>query len=265
MESSSPQAAPTEAKEPIWFRSHPWVIDAELYLRTLWLGLARPTVLVDRWLAGDPELVNPITFVVSTAAVVGFVLRAFGQLHPAGKSDAAAPSLWATAWAAIGPYVFYVAVALVMHALLRLLGGQRRLSSTLALTLLVGAATIGVVQVVGGMLMELAMWARGVTSVDISDPNATWREGLLYVALVFPLFGSVVWFWTSLGRALARLHGLGWRRTSAAVIAVALASCLAAEYVTLPLPQIVVGVHYDRSAAQHWTVNFGARLSVTPI
>src|SRR5580698_6115041 len=99
-------------------------IDAALdetrgYLSTAW-GFARhPGVFSAEWAAGERRAMNPLGFFASSLAVIG-VLGQLDRFWPApGESK---PSFLRDVLEALGPYVHAVALALLIHLLLRARG-----------------------------------------------------------------------------------------------------------------------------------------------
>jgi hypothetical protein len=198
-----------QAVGPTWIREAFVATREEIarFVATLVGFMRRPGRFCDDWFAGRQRALNPLAFVGTALAVSGFV----GLFVPNPQGNGGVLAGLATA---ILPYVYYAAVGIISHPLLRLFGSTRRLSASIGVALFAGGGP-GLVATV---------------STQVTFSLRTWRFGyspqlLLHLRLLPTLvFGVLVFapllsFFVMLMLAMAGLHALPrWRAVAAVAL-----------------------------------------------
>src|SRR5262245_56682824 len=119
--------------EPDWIRAHPLIRQALEFLRTAVDFTVRPGPFTREWLAGTREATNPLSMVALSLTAVASLRAGLGV---SAETAGAASGWWKTLALSALPYLHYVVVGALLHALA---GGFRadrpRLRTTVALML----------------------------------------------------------------------------------------------------------------------------------
>jgi hypothetical protein len=175
------------------------------FAHTAWGATRRPRRFAAAWAVGRELALNPLGFV---ATAIGISTAASALLPAAGPL-----SLWERVAQAILPYVYYVAVGVVCHPLLRIGGSQRRLRASLAVALFASGGP--------GLLASLAALACIALRLTLFGPFKTLLVGIpSWAAITFALllYPSYLYFLSALVLGLAGLHGVGLLRATFAVL-----------------------------------------------
>jgi hypothetical protein len=225
-------AEPRAAGEPRWIEHAVAQAHAEvlLYLRTFAGVALRPMRFSRAWASGELEAAGPLAFMASSAAIAGVATQLVQPLLGIQSNE----TLLRQVGLALAPYLFYSAVGLLCHALLRPIGARRRWSTSLALALYAGGAMPMVAQLLS--LAAVAGYAH-FGKVTVSGEAASVNSITLVAFLLVPL----VWFFASLARALAGAHEVKGRRAAAVVLVPALLTTFAPGVIPIP----VMHAHFD--------------------
>lgn len=149
-------AAPSD---PDWLSTHRLVQDAKLYLDTVLAFSFRPRRFAREWAEGKREAMNPLTMVALASGALATIRAATGASVAQGQ---AARSFWMTLAFTALPYLHYVLMGAVIHALIGgFRAGRPRLRSTVAMMLYAGSGpytVISAVVAVAGGAFKLAGW-----------------------------------------------------------------------------------------------------------
>jgi hypothetical protein len=141
---------------PAWFRdglASSWR-EVKSYFATVWAFVRRPAAFIDLWWQGRQAAMNPIAMLATGAAIVAATRQLAGAVvgiaHPESLADAAL--------SALGPYLHYVVLGLVMHVLL-LPFARRKVTSmdSVAAVLFAGAGPAALAEGLGWLVM-CAIW-----------------------------------------------------------------------------------------------------------
>jgi hypothetical protein len=206
-DASSSPASP--AAGPPWVREAFAVAREEVvrFVATLAGFLRAPGRFCADWFAGEERALNPLGFIATALAISG----AFGALTPSSGEREGAGALGALAQAGM-PYLYYAAVGILSHPLLRLFGSRRPLGATLGVALFAGGGP-GLLATLGAYLCySLRTWIFGA-SPQLLRHLPFWPALALTLLLAVPLLA----FFVMLMLAMAGLHDLPRRRAVAAV------------------------------------------------
>jgi len=176
------------------------------FARTAFATFRRPRRFAADWAAGRETALNPLAFI---ATAIG-VSTAASALLPTGGPLGIGARLLQTAL----PYVYYLAVGLVCHPLLRLGGSRRRLRASLAVALFAsgGPGLLASLAALVCMTLRLKLFGASQTLlVGIPSPAA--------IAFALLLFPPYFYFLVALVLGLVGLHGVGMLRAALAVLA----------------------------------------------
>jgi hypothetical protein len=179
---------------------------------------ARPAQFGATWARGERRALNPLAFMATAAALVTVTVTLASRLAPLGRPSS---SLWGEALDSLGPYVYYVALGLVCHPVLRLWGSRHALAGSVAISLYAGGGP-GTL----ATLVDLGLYLfiqRHFGKVSFSGP-----ELLSPAVLSVGLFAMVVRVgsFVAFARALAGLHGLKTRGPLVALLVALVATGL---------------------------------------
>ena len=202
-ESAEPGSEPRWIRDAFAAAEH----EARLYLKTAWTFTARPRRFAREWSSGALFAMNPFAFLATSAAAVGTATQLVSRLL--ARSDEPNP-LWRELVFALTPYLYYAALGLVSHGLLRLTGKARRLTSTVAMALYAG----------GGPATLAALVLQGLTAL-LQPPAGAFLPGVApqYRAVAsVAIFGSFLAFPIAFAAAMSTLHGASKLRTALSVV-----------------------------------------------
>lgn len=215
---------------------------ARLYLRTFVAFSVHPYRFAREWSVGA-EAMNPLTFMATSAALLGLankVFTAWVKDQPSG--------LWHDLTDSVGPYLYYAAIALVCHAGLRMFGGRGLWQGSLAIGLFAGGTLASAVRLFGRSVVFYLRWRQGLLETAGYDTNNA------PLALLF--LSSLLWFFVALALGLAGLHGLRRRLSLALVLVLLLATSFIPSRIDIPVPHL----HFARS---HTGSSLGFSLGVS--
>jgi hypothetical protein len=195
----------------------PWIREAIALGReevTRFIGtmvgfMRRPGRFSADWYAGRQRALNPLGFVASALAISGFV----GLLTPDNGADDKSTLLTELAAASL-PYVYYAAVGIVSHPLLRLFGSQRRLSASIGVALFAGGGPGLIATLSTELAYSLRTWIFGYRP-QMFRGLPLWAAVVVELLVCVPL----VSFFVTLMLAMAGLHALPrWRAVAAVTL-----------------------------------------------
>jgi hypothetical protein len=172
------------------------------------------------WYEGKTKALNPAGFLSTSLAVNAAVVVVIGWIRGTpGDAD----SMWSTLGDATLPYVYYVALGVLCHPVLRLCGSRRPLRATVAIALFSGGGP--------GLLLRFSMYLQIAIHVAlVGDFHGHFAERL--PAWYAPI-SEVVFYGSFMAYALvlaAGLRGLHAARRWQVAIAIAM-SLLTSAYV----------------------------------
>ncbi|MDB4968161.1 MAG: hypothetical protein JWN44_3850 [Myxococcales bacterium] len=205
---SQPPVPPAPPEGPAWIRDTIALAreEAQRFGMTAVGFMRRPGGFSADWLAGRQRALNPLAFVASALAISSGV----GMLLRGGDSAGVLTSISA----ALVPYLYYAAVGILCHPLLRAAGSTRRLSASIAVALFAGGGP-GLVAALSFYLLvavRIALFPDFHESLLAGIP--AWAMGPFFVLA----YGPFVYYLTALALALAGLHAVGRARAAAAVL-----------------------------------------------
>jgi hypothetical protein len=233
---------PEGQSDPHWLREAlaiPFVEKARAMVAALWLFMRAPWVFGDSWNRGTAKIPNPL---VAMAAAVSILTLLGQESRRALDKDPTPHTLLVTLSETLSPYVMYVALGFIAHFVLRMLGSERKLRTSIGLSLLAGAGP-GTLAALGLVVPGVLMVARYGSTANLSS------SAPLPARVAFGIIASAayVYFLFLFDLGLAGAHGLArWKGIAAGKIAViALAfGCGALEHFEW-LPQLTgsIGPH----------------------
>jgi hypothetical protein len=163
----------------------------------------RPARFARQWVHGQREAMNPLGYFATSAAIVA-VYQKVSFAVVGVKSEGA---LGTELLNAVGPYLHYVALGLLCHAMLRLRGSRRSMRGSLGLSLYVGGGPGALVTVLNISMFVFAQLVYGKANFS-GDELMT--PGLLVLA--FLVFSTRLAFLAIFVRALSGFHEVrtGW-------------------------------------------------------
>jgi hypothetical protein len=180
--------------------------------------ITRPARFAAAWARGDRRALNPLAFMATAAALVTVVATVASRLTPLGRPSS---SLWGEALDSLGPYIYYVALGVVCHPLLRLWGSRHPLTGSVAMSLYAGGGP-GTL----ATLVDLGLFL--FIQRHFGKVNFSGRELLSPGVLGVGVFAMVVRMasFVAFARALAGLHGLKTRGPLVALLVALVATGL---------------------------------------
>ncbi len=213
---------------PPWLRNAASAMWRELasYLSTTWALARSPRRFANDWWSGARIAMNPIAMLATGATLVTAARQLAGAALEISRPD----SLMDTVATALGPYLHYVFLGVLCHAVLVAFIPDRqvRLADTIALALYVGAGP--------GSIAEIIGWATICALVPV---------GVTGLMLGIMLGTTFAVFCTVLASAFSGLHQA---RAARVVLAFAIA---------FPVTGVVFG-SFDPpgSYGLHWVLSF---------
>jgi hypothetical protein len=116
-----------------------------LFAKTVWAFTASPAISARGWADGSLRLLNPLGFIATSFGVVGVVMTTLLRLLHMESDATTSLAVDILKW--IGPYIYYVALGMVAHGVLRLWSGGGQLRGTLAIALYAGGGPAMVIDV----------------------------------------------------------------------------------------------------------------------
>jgi hypothetical protein len=195
------------------------------YLATSWALARRPFTFMAEWWSGRRKAMNPLAMLATGAAIVAGAR----QLAAAALGIDTADSVWSAVLSALGPYVHYVAIGLLVHGVLHVLvPSSVRAVDSIAAALYAGAGPAALAEAIGWLIMA-ALAPLGVT--DIALP--------IMLGAAFSVFCVVF------ATALAGMHRPPWWAMMLAFV------------VAFPVTGLVFGVlDPPGNYGLHWVIHF---------
>ena len=217
-DSSSQARAPAER----WL--HEAIARVRLELATFFTTFAafgfQPRSAAVTWQSGDRVFMNPLGFAASAAGAYWAIVSALVVLWPIADSEST-DTLAAQLTSAVGPYVHYGLLGIVMHVVLRLLGSRRSLLGSIGIAFFVGGS-IGTATAL--LLSSLTRWfghVRGTSFLELASGD--WAPTAI-------LFGAALCYLAVcllLARGLMGLHRVTvWKVIIAAAAAMLVTALL---------------------------------------
>ena len=208
--------------------------ELRLYLRTLLLVSLSPKKFAASWVAGSGaagQAMNPLGFLATTVVIHGLAQQLVMRLMYGPDVDDGSP-LWLTCVRQIGPYAYYALLGTLIHAALRLSGPTRRLRSSVAQALYVGAGPASLATLFTlGYFFALRLYVQAPFGEEILPKvHPALRIGALLL-LVLTFFAFVI----PLTKALGAVHQRRGVRLIGSVIAALVLAGLGSGYVRLQL------------------------------
>lgn len=198
----------------------------------------RPARFASAWVRGEAAAMNPLGYFAMSAAVMAVCTKVTSALLGWRRSDGLAIDLLD----AIGPYLHYVALGLLCHALLLAAGSRRTVRGSLALSLYVGGGPLALVTLINLVVVVCAYLAFGKVNFDASEILTPAVLPLVVIAM-----GSRLAVVILFARALAGFHGV---RTGWALVALVVALLVTGLAFGLLNPPGNYGGHFVIGAEQ---------------
>ncbi len=220
--------------------------EARRFAVTAFAFMSRPSRFSADWLAGRQHALNPLGFVATALAISGAV----GIFMPQGDSA----GLLASISAATMPYVYYAAVGILCHPLLRIAGSKRRLSASIAVALFAGGGPGLVIALSMDLLIALRTALFGQFQQSILRGVPHWALAPLALLAYGPFF----YYLATLALALGGLHAVGRLRAVAAVVISLVLTGLALgivhrfDLLTVGVPHFVIYVNHHVPIPDIW-------------
>jgi hypothetical protein len=253
-----PSPTRTGDEDPHWLRDAlalPFVAKIRTIGRAVWFLLRAPRAFGEAWYRGERDIPNPL--VAMTAAVS--ILTVLGQeTRRLVNKDEPPHSLFSSFLETLGPYAVYIAIGIVAHGVLRLLGSRRKLRTTVGVTLLTGAGA--------GTLLALGIALPAIVAVRLLGMPSTLSNGLPNAgqAVLIVLFTLMYfYFLAAFELALAGAHGLPrWKGIVAGTVAVFVVAyaCGAVEHAAPGDTLGALGPHLSLYFDRHGLKRFGFML-----
>jgi hypothetical protein len=130
------QPAPAGDQETRWLKDSLAATARELraFAETAAAATVRPARFARGWVEGRQAALNPLAFMATAAALVTVAATLAARLGPLHGSSTLAGEVLDS----LGPYLHYLALGLICHAILRLAGSRRSLAGSVAMSLYVG-------------------------------------------------------------------------------------------------------------------------------
>ena len=227
---------PPGAQDPDWLSDSLRVAWGELrlYLRTLLLISLRPRQFGASWVAGAgaaERVMNPLGFLATTVVILGLAQQLVIRLMYGPDADEDSP-LWFTCVKQIGPYAYYALLGSLIHGVLRLSGPIRRLRSSVAQALYVGAGPASL-----ATLLTLAYFftLRLLVGAKFGEEILSKVSPALRIGGLLLLLFTFLAFVIPLTKALGGVHQRrGWRLIGSVLFALGIAG-LGSGYLRLQL------------------------------
>jgi hypothetical protein len=175
----------TSEPDPPWPRQAAGAIAHEIlgWLRALGAVLSRPRAFAAAWAAGESQPLNPLAYSLNTLAIAGPVTALL--VHLAGVEDDVLP-LWAQLCKPLLPWIYNLVWLTPMHFGLRLVGGRRRLRTT-----------IGASFYAGGAIHLLRVFTAPLSLLQLAHPHdlrlaLTSAAGGLVMFVVYAIYTTAV-------------------------------------------------------------------------
>ena len=210
-DTSSQAPAPAER----WL--HEAIARVRLELATFFTTFAafgfQPRSAAVTWQSGDRVFMNPLGFAASAAGAYWAIVSALVVLWPIADAEST-DTLAAQLTSAVGPYVHYGLLGIVMHVVLRLLGSRRSLLGSIGIAFFVGGS-IGTATAL--LLSSLTRWfghLRDTSFIELSSGDVVPLALLAGAALSYVVVCLLI------SRGLMGLHQVaGWKAGIAIVVA----------------------------------------------
>ncbi|WP_342376958.1 hypothetical protein NVS55_36955 [Myxococcus stipitatus] len=174
----------------------------KLLLNTAWQFARGPGRFAERWARGGwDEVMSPLAYVSVASALVVLAMRVMKTV----RTGAASLSMLEQFMRTLVPHLYYALLGLVIHAVLRFFGTQRRWSSSVAMVLYAGGtfATVGMVLVLAYLSVGLHLGVVGRGNGPFSP--STGHEWLFWVWFLLTTVPGTLFLLSSM-QALKALH-----------------------------------------------------------
>ena len=199
--------------------------EAGAYLATSWALARRPYTFMASWWTGREKAMNPLAMLATGAALVAGAR----QLAAAALGIETADSVWSAALSALGPYVHYVAIGLLVHGVLHVLCRRPvRAVDSIAAALYAGAGPAAIAETLGWLAMA------AIAPLGVADSALP-----IMLGAAFSVFSMVF------ATALSGLHRPPWWAMTLAFA------------VAFPVTGVVFGVlDPPGNYGLHWVIHF---------
>lgn len=189
-------------------------LELVLFGRTFVAFLFRPGRSARAWQAGERVFMNPLGFAATAAGVYWAITSVLAALWPIPGADTTS-TLAAQLTSAVGPYVQYGLLGIIMHFGLRWLGSRRRVLGSVGTAFFAGGS-IGTLAAL--VLTATARWyghTRRTNTLEIGSGD------LIPIVLFIAAVTSYVLICLAMARALMALHRTaGWKMAIAGTFGV---------------------------------------------
>jgi hypothetical protein len=235
---------------PDWVRESVVTVRDEIvrFVATFFHFLRHPQRFAAAWYEGKTRALNPAGFLSTSLAVTAATRAVLSGLLGTGRTPDDG-GLWSTLGDATLPYVYYIALGVLCHPILRLFGSKRPLRATVAIALFSGGGP--------GLLLILSMYLQVAIHIAlVGSFHGSLNAGL--PAWYMPIGGVLTYgpFATYALMLASGLRGLHAARRWQAAIAIAM-SLLTSAYLLgvlhraldfdFPAPHLVMTSGYDPS------------------
>ena len=209
----------------------------------------RPARFASGWVTGELSVMNPLGYFATSVAIVAVCQKLAFAVVGAGEGA----GLLVEVVNAIGPYLYYVALGMLCHAMLRARGSRRTARGSLAITLYAGGgpfALATIANLVAFTIAHLRFGKGDFSGAELLTPQV--------LALGVLAFGSRLAALVIFARALSGLHGQPARWTALALL---LALAITALAFGLLEPPGNYGGHFiigeERAGERVWWPSYG--------
>jgi hypothetical protein len=220
------------------------------FVGTAWAFIRHPGRFSQAWVAGQQEAMNPITFIGAAAALLIFAMRAVGAM----TDRPFAPTFFSQLRLALAPQLYYAQYGLVAHLVLRMMGSQRRWTSSVAISLFAGAIFPTLAMLLSfGLILWVHLTSGLLPDVPPIQAFPPWARILALTLVV----GGFSGFFFTFSWALGAMHRVSVARMTVALLAAQLVTGVVARVVPLPTMQFVAKLSYVGSIpVPSFTVKF---------
>jgi hypothetical protein len=223
--------------------------EARSFARTVAAITIRPARFARGWVTGELSVMNPLGYFATSVAIVAVCQKlAFAAV---GVGEGA--GLLVEVVNVIGPYLYYVALGMLCHVMLRARGSRRTARASLAIALYAGGGPFALATIVNLVAFMIAQLRFG--KLNFSGAELLTRE---VFALGVVAFGSRLAALIIFARALSGLHAQPARWTALALL---LALAITALAFGLLDPPGNYGGHFiigeERAGERIWWPSYG--------
>lgn len=221
------------APEPRWLEDHPVLGQARLYLHTFRAFASGPFRFGRGWAEGALEAMNPLTFMATSAALLGLMSRIAAIWVKSVTHDG-----WETLAESAAPYAYYAIVGVGCHMALRPFGARRSWRTSLAIALFSGGTLAQIPMLLVRAATFSVLWQRGMLGQEQPRVESLWIALLGAVPLVA--------FFVGLGLGLAGALSVRRRVALLVVLAPMIATSFLPDRVPIPVPHVHLSIDHPR-------------------